>query len=122
MSKLTGVDRKIVEQAREILSVDANWAIGAFARDGSGDPVEYAQDTAVRWCTAGALCKAAYELGEAGDSTRYYDINYRIGHIHRALMEYLPSCEVLDGVVGWNDDAGTRHEDVGRLLDQALAA
>jgi hypothetical protein len=67
---LTFEANAILTRAHALIGEPSSWTRGAMARDLRGRPVEFESSRAVRFCVAGALLRAAHDLGvpEARDA------------------------------------------------------
>lgn len=98
---------QVLRDAKELISAPERWTKGAYARDSAGHPVWEMADEAVCWCATGAVCRATIN-----DST-----------LAPEALEALNNTKSSGrGVAGYNDAAGTTHEDVMAWFDRAIAA
>jgi hypothetical protein len=97
----------IIRRAREIISDPEKWTTHEGARDACNNPVSAVSKAAVCWCAAGALDRAAAELGYLGGC--------EWGRAAERLCELTPN----NSIVEVNDEEG--HAAVLSLFDKALA-
>lgn len=86
--------------------VEAGWARGEWALDRDGEKVLVHEDAAVRFCVAGALRRAGWELAVSRRTQ---------GVAEDLLGDVLHSDRLGD----FNDDPATTQADVLALFDQA---
>jgi hypothetical protein len=101
------LERRIIERARALLATPQTWTQGEFARDASGEPVNWRSPKAAQFCLWGALNRVAYEM--TGD--RYRSVGLA-DHVAVALRHEVAS---LSGA----NDHGT-HAEVLALFDNYL--
>jgi hypothetical protein len=57
---------QIIARALELISDEANWSRGAWARTSTGKPCAWIHPHAAKYCAVGALNRAAFELATEG--------------------------------------------------------
>lgn len=92
---------------RELLSDKSRWTKGYYARDKEGAPVEALDETAVCWCTAGAIIKVV------GPNP-----GRRADRLMEALNEALISRYEATGVVQTNDHRPGGYDLILQELEQ----
>jgi hypothetical protein len=60
------LQHQIIACALELISDEANWSRGAWARTSTGKPCAWIHPHAARYCAVGALNRAAFELAAEG--------------------------------------------------------
>lgn len=109
----------LIERARELLDDESRWLQGPMFQDEAGREVMH-PESACRWCLQGAVWRAAWESGldepDARDARD--DALIRIDE-HAFLLGLIPSLYPPPRCY-WNDDAGTSHADVLRVLDSLI--
>lgn len=69
---------EIVQRARELCAERGRWSRRAFARDRHRHPVKIESPSAVRFCAAGALLRATFELLPVDDVDGFFDPDPRV--------------------------------------------
>jgi len=96
---------EIFEEARALISDKAKWTQGQIARDAHGEKTHADSDSAVSWCSFGAMIKVAGDIEVASKaSDRFLNL---LGFNHR-----------MDAIGPVNDSR--THEEVLRLFDKAI--
>ncbi len=108
--------RDIIVNARGILSDPSHWTKGKMAKDIHGKPTESAKSDAVCWCTTGALKKATLEYLNMKDTAQYFWV-YDAFAENSGVLKYPEHRNI-----SWNYDINTKHEDVLKAFDKAIAA
>ena len=114
------MDNKIIDNlknVREILKDQDSWTKGKPARDIVGNPISSISKEATCWCLYGAIIKSSIEkfsprLDMPGGKIEDDTIDY--------LNYFLPEYKFRH-IVNFNDWVTTKHEDVMKLLDDAIA-
>jgi hypothetical protein len=108
------LDIQIVTRAREIISDRNRWCRGAMCRGVDGKPTDVDTGDAVSYCFAGAIERAAYEMGL--DIAGQMDALWRITcHVHPDVAE--DGLEVIFDI----NDARDGHAAVLALFDKYIA-
>lgn len=98
---------EILTKAKALIANPANWSKGTYARDGQGRHTQVLAEDAVCFCTAGAVLRAT------GQEAIY-------GEALQALTKL--DLQVRNSVETFNDLKTTRHADIMRMFDKAIAA
>lgn len=105
--------KQVLMRAREIIATPATWLQGDFAADADGKPVNSLDETAICFCSLGAVRLAAF--GPAADKQEYSALLARkmLGVACRALTR-----GESDNVAKFNDEH--EHAEVLALFDLAI--
>ena len=110
--------KPVLERALDLIADADHWAKDAEAYDDQDGPVHPHDESAVKFCSIGAIFRACYEL-EAYSASK---------EVVRALGGYIHSTQGHDGwshnweddIVAFNDDESTTHEDVVLTFKHAI--
>ena len=84
---------------KELLSDSSKWCKDVLAKDKNGQPIDYANENACKWCLGGAI--ALCYTGK----------------------RYVKICKIVESQIPgtipeWNDEEGRCFEDVKRLVEE----
>jgi hypothetical protein len=108
----TTVQKQVLNNARALIADPEHWTKGMLACTSDGQQVEWHNSSASKWCAAGAIYRAAYDL--IGDEREAVLIGHNVAHnlgLHRWIAGSLP---------GLNDERG--HAAALAVFDEALQA
>jgi hypothetical protein len=108
----TTVQKQVLINARALITDSAHWTRGRLASTADGRAVDPCDPTAIKWCAAGAIYRAAYDLvGDPHQATRISN---------GVAKSICPRRWWLGGIPGLNDARG--HAAVLEVFDKALQA
>ena len=109
----------ILVSMRTLLGDPAHWCQCAPAMDSRGIPCLAADPEAACWCLIGAALRF---VGPVESPSRRH-------HLYREVQDAIKSAIkgtylnwVTEGVEAWNDQSTRTHDDIIRVLDQAVAS
>lgn len=105
----------ILTKARELISKPNGWTQGSFARDDEARGVDATSDSAVCFCSMGALHRATNDLY----NTDMQNINMAEAHAIHALVNSLPPAFHGDIVI-FNDSHNTNQDRVLEAFNKAI--
>lgn len=106
----TSVQRQVLINARALIVDPTHWTTGMLARTADGDPVDWHDHSAARWCAMGAIYRAAYDL--------IGDLKESIPVANEAAKRVCPARWFRGGLTAVNDTRG--HAVVLTAFDKAL--
>jgi hypothetical protein len=94
----TTVKKQVLINARALIANPANWTRGMLAGTSEGQPVEWHASSARKWCAAGAIYRAAYDLiGDEREAVRLGNNVARSLRPHRWIPGNLPRLNDVRG-------------------------
>lgn len=104
----------VLIRAREIISDEARWIKGYYAKKKDGVKTAASSPYATCWCAVGAIIKATSEVAQK-DFKRRLDIEDAAA---TALDDII--IPKFDSVANFNDHSSTTHKDVLEVFDRAI--
>lgn len=119
MSKAT----LILRVARRLID-EIGWTQGAFARTRHGNPIGPEQPNAACFCAAGAVRRAAHEVGAGARLEEWSKAFLALEAVSQnsvvVTLQKLKGADVGDGIAEFNDYPGQVKECVLHLFDRAI--
>ena len=116
---------QVLRRTRELIANEANWCIGAWAREKDGTSTGADDDDACRWCLVGATKKAITELRIERDA-EFHSISVDVRDVLRKTVTEMGV--IVDGmtvhrVLTFNDlcGHGKTLELLGRTIERLAA-
>jgi len=110
---------EVLQTARNIISDEKNWTQGAYARDSEYNPINEAHDSAVCFCSLGAIFKAAGSHLDPRYDAGVSELTNTLGERRaKAMQEGKP--KPTRNVPSYNDHPDTKHADVLSLFDDTI--
>jgi hypothetical protein len=107
---------QILIHARELISTPDHWCKGRFAVDSQGKAVTETSERAYAWCLTGALYRSAHDLGYFfATENAFFRSCARLIRLSSSL-----SYNAYSGVMSYNDNVLTTHQDILDLLDTGI--
>lgn len=112
--------KKLLIEAKALIADKKNWTKKAFARTEDNASVEIQSDEACKFCSVGAVVKAAGERNaDACFIGRFNSSPYKAFHLLDNEAAKFGDC-TFTSLVGLNDYGS--HEDVMQVFDNAIKA
>ena len=101
----------ILQNARNLIKLPEFWTQGCLARRANGLPVFYRDETACRWCMAGAVLRERAVFPDSGQEALA-----AIG----AAINVRRSAITPMAIAAFNDEPGLPHSEVLAVFDDAI--
>lgn len=114
---------KLLEDARALITDEAKWARGAYARDAHGNPIDATNPLATCFCSTGAVLRAHVNTGEPDlvDEVGYRQFHPRVLESWEFLNLSVSDIDPPSiSIVNYNDNHAT-HAQVLKVFDDAIA-
>lgn len=91
------LQHQIIARALELISDEANWSRGAWARTAEDRPCAWCHPSAVKFCALGALNRAAYDLAPEGVYDLAASAMQHVMEANCAPDRHLPEINDMEG-------------------------